>query len=158
MLTRRTFHIVIFSLATAAFPSGARSQQDDTVTIRIRVDDSVRQSIPPILQRSLTIEQDQSEEANELVRRSPPARAVPIMFIIAGAMAMPVILQMIRESLRQIYYGGVLIDTRLKPANVKNDLSIPANMVFVIDADGKTNRYTSDQLSPDLLAQLLKGK
>jgi hypothetical protein len=159
MLTRRTLHVAMLSLgAAAAFPLAAHGQQGDTVRVRIRVDDSVRQSIPPIVQRDLTIEQDESDEAKELIRRSPPARAVPILFIIVGTIAVPLVVQMVREALRQIYYGGVLIDTRTKPTSVSSDPRIPANMVFVIDADGKMNRFTSDQLSPDLLVSLLKAK
>ena len=137
---------------------GARAQQSDVVEIRFRVDDSVRQSIPLMLQQKLKIEVDESQEAKELIRNSPPARAVPIFFIIAGVMAVPVIAQMIREALRQFYYGGVLIDLRLQPPSITSDLKIPANMVFVINADGKSNQYKSDQLSPELVAGLFKGK
>jgi hypothetical protein len=65
---------------------------------------------------------------------------------------------MIREALRQTYYGGVMIDMRSQPPNVTSDPKIPGNMVFVVDTDGKTTRYTSDQLSPEVLGSLLKGK
>jgi hypothetical protein len=89
MLTRRTFHIVMLSLGTiTTFSSGAGGQQDGMVTIRIRADDSVRAIIPPIAQRNLTIEPDQSEAAQDLARRSPPQKAVPVIFIIIGAMAL----------------------------------------------------------------------
>jgi hypothetical protein len=158
MLTRRTLHTAVVSLVTAAFAGNARSQQIDAVAIRIRVDESVRAVIPTIAQRNLTIERDQSEEAKELIRRAPPERAVPIIFIIAGAMAVPVVLQMIREALRQTYYGGVVIDMRSQPPSVASDPKIPGNMVFVIETGGKTTRYTSDQLSPELLGPLLKAK
>jgi hypothetical protein len=158
MLTRRTFHIVTCLLGATAVSGGASSQQSDTVTIRIRVDESVRAVIPPIAQRNLTIEPDQSEEAKDLARRSPPGRAIPIIFIIAGAMAVPMVLQIIREALRQTYYGGVILDMRSRPPSVRSDPQIPGNMVFVIEADGKTTRYTSDQLSPDLLGTLLRGR
>jgi hypothetical protein len=158
MLTRRTFHALTFSLAAAVFPGATRAQQRDTVSIRIRVDESVRAVIPPIAQRNLTIEPDKSDAAKVLAGRAPPERAVPIIFIIAGAMAVPMVLQMIREALRQTYYGGVMLDMRTQPPSVTSDPKIPGNMVFVIDADGKTTRYTSDQLSPDLLASLLKAK
>jgi hypothetical protein len=154
MLTRRA-SIAVFLLSFAHAPANA---QDDTVTVRIRVDDSVRQSIPPMLQRRLTIEQDQSDEANELIRRSPPARAVPVMFTIVGAMAVPVVLQMVREALRQIYYGGVLIDVRTQPSTVTSDPRVPGNMVFVVDSNGKTTQFTSDQLTPAMLGELLKAK
>jgi hypothetical protein len=158
MLTRRRFHIVTFSLGAVAVSGGASSQQSDTVTIRIRVDESVRAVIPPIAQRNLTIERDQSKEAKDLAGLAPPERAIPIIFIIAGAMAVPMVLQMIREALRQTYYGGVMLDMRSRPPSVTSDPKIPGNMVFVIEADGKTTRYTSDQLSPELLTSLLKTK
>jgi hypothetical protein len=148
----------MLSFGVAALPTGVSGQESETVTLRIRVDDSVRQSIPPILQQNLRIELDQSDEANELIRRSPAGRAVPVIFIIVGAMAVPVVLQMMREAVRQFYYGGVLLDLRSQPPSVTSDPKIPANMVFVIDGDGKMSRFTSDQLSPELLASLLKAK
>jgi hypothetical protein len=158
MLTRRTFHIVTFSLGAAALSGGARGQQGDTVTVRIRADESVRAAIPPIVQRNLTIEPDQSEEAKDLARRVPPGRAVPIIVIIVGAMAVTELLKMIQGLYRQTYYGGVLIDTRSQPPSVTSDPKIPANMIFVIDADGKTSRFTDDQFSLDVLKLALKVK
>jgi hypothetical protein len=158
MLTRRMLHTAVLSIVSVAFARNAASQQTGAVAIRMRVDESVRAVIPPIAQKNLTIERDQSEEAKELTRRAPPERALPIIFIIAGAMAVPMVLQMIREALRQTYYGGVLIDMRSQPPSVTSDPKIPGNMVFVIEAGGKTTRYTSDQLSPELLGPLLKAK
>lgn len=108
MLTRRTFHIAMLSLGAAVFPRGASGKRGDTVTVRIRADDSVRAGIPPIVQRNLTIESDQSEEAKDLARRSPATRAAPIILIIVGAIAVTELLQMIKELLRQVYYGGVV--------------------------------------------------
>lgn len=154
MLTRRTFHIV----AITAFSKAASAQQGDTVMVRMRVDESVRAVIPLIAQGNLTIEPDQSEAAKDLARHAPPERAVPIIFIIAGAMAVPMVLEMIREALRQTYYGGVIIDTRTQPPNVTSDPKIPGNMVFVIDAGGKTTPYRSDQLSPELIGSILKAR
>jgi hypothetical protein len=158
VLTRRAFNVAVLSFGVAALPAGVSGQESETVTLRIRVDDSVRQSIPPILQRNLTIEQDQSEEAKELIRRSPPARAVPVMFIIVGAMAVPVVLQMIRESLSQTHYGGVLVDMRSQPASITSDPKIPSNIVFVIDVSGKMSQFANDQLSAAVLGPLLRTK
>ena len=151
MLTRRTFHILMISLGAATFSGGARGQQGDTVTVRIRADETVQAVIPPIAQQNLTIEPDQSEEAKELVRRAPDTRGAPIILIIVGAIAVNELLQMIRELLRQVYYGGVVIDTRPQPPSVTSDPKIPANTVFVIGADGKTTRFTRDQFSLDVL-------
>jgi hypothetical protein len=158
VLTRRTFHIVCIVLGTAPFSRPASAQQGDTVTVRIRADETVRAVIPPIVQGNLSIEPDQSEAAKQLAERAPAAKAVPIIFIIVGAIAVTELLQMIKELVRQVYYGGVVIDTRSQPPSVSNDPKIPGNMVFVIETGGKTTRYTSDQLSPELLATLLKAK
>ena len=158
MLTRRNFHIFMLSAGAVAWSGRAGGQQDGVVTVRIRADDSVRAVIPPIAQGNLTIEPDQSETAQELTRRSPPERAVPIIFLIIGAMALTELAEMINEMLRQIYYGGVVIDMRIKPPSVTSDPKVPANMVFVIDAEGKTTRYTSDRFSLDVLKSALEVK
>jgi hypothetical protein len=104
MLTRRRFHVVVFGAVT--LPNSVGGQQNELVTVRIRADDSVRAVLSPIAQGNLTIEPDQSEAAEDLARRSPPQRAVPVFFIIIGAMAVTELVQMIRDMLRQVYYGG----------------------------------------------------
>jgi hypothetical protein len=148
----------VVTWGATAISVSASGQEGDVVMLRMRIDDGVRAGIPPVVQQNLTIEQDQSEAAKELIRRAPPTRAVPVIMIIAGAMAIPVVLQMIKELLRQTYYGGVIIDTRPQPPTVTSDPKIPANMVFVIKTDGKTSQFTSNQLSPDLIRALLRGK
>jgi hypothetical protein len=158
MLTRRAFQTAFFALGAAVFSEAASGQQGDMVTVRIRADDSVRSTISPIAQQDLRIEPDQSGEAKELAARSPATRALPIILIIFGAMAVTELLQMIKELVRQTYYGGVLIDTRSQPPTVTNDPKIPANMIFVINSTGKTDRFTSDQFSLDVLGLALKAK
>ena len=41
---------------------------------------------------------------------------------------------------------------------ITSDPKIPGNMVFVIDAEGKTKQYTSDQFSLDALKAALRVK
>jgi hypothetical protein len=135
---------------------GANSQQSETVIVRIRADEAVRAVIPPIVQENLKIKPDQSEEAKDLAVRAPPERAFPIIFIIVGAIALVQLLQMINQLLRQLYYGGVVIDMRSQPPSVTSDPKIPANMIFVIDTDGKTSRFTNDQFSLDVLKLAFK--
>ncbi len=128
------------------------------VTVRIRVDDTARAVLRPIEQKNLTIKPDNSQEAKELAERVPPGRALPILVIIAGAIAVTELLKMIQELYRQTYYGGVVIDTRQQPPMISSDPKIPGNMVFVIDAAGKTTQYTGDQFSLDALKVALKVK
>jgi len=122
MLTRRRLHIVTVALGAMILSRGALSEQGDMVMVRVRADEGVRAIIPPIVQGNLKIEPDQSEDSKELARRSPETRAAPFMLIIVGAIAVTELAQMIREMLRQVYYGGVVIDTRLQPPNVTSSL------------------------------------
>jgi hypothetical protein len=133
------------------------SPNSDIVTIRIRVDESVRSTLPPLSQAKLKIEPDQSDQAKALARRAPEQRAFPIFFVIVGAIAVVHLLQMIKELVRQAYYGGVVIDTRSQPPTISSDPSIPANMIFVVDTKGKTTRYTNDKFSLDTLRLALKS-
>ena len=157
MFARRQVHVLSVGLGTT-FGLSARGQTDQMVTVRIRVDDTARAVLRPIEQKTLTIEQDHSPEATELAERVPPGRALPILVIIAGAIAVTELLKMIRELYRQTYYGGVVIDTRSQQPMITSDPKIPGNMVFVIDAEGKTKQYTSDQFSLDALKAALRVK
>jgi hypothetical protein len=158
MITRRIFQFGIFSFCTGPLATNLRAQGDETIVVRVRADETVQAVIPPIGQKDLTIEPDQSDEAKDLSKRSPPGRAAPVILIIVGAIAIAELLQMIKEMLRQFYYGGVFIDVRFKPPRVMNDPKIPANMVFVIDSSGKTSQYTTDQFSLETLNSVLKLK
>ena len=151
MLTRRNITVCILSVIGAAVPEIAESQQGEMVTVRVRGDETVRSVLEPIEEADLKIQPDNSKEAQELAKRVPPGRAVPVILIIAGAIAVIQLLKMIQELYRQTYYGGVLIDARSQPPLVTNDPKIPADMVFVIGSDGKTNQYTGDQFSLDAL-------
>jgi hypothetical protein len=136
----------------------ANDQTDDMVIVRIRVDDKARAVLRPIEQKNLTIEPDNSQEAKELAERAPAGRALPVLVMIAGAIAVTKLLKMIQELYRQTYYGGVVIDTRQQPPTILSDLKVPGNMVFVIGAGGKTTQYTSDRFSLDALKSALQTK
>jgi len=51
-----------------------------------------------------------------------------------------------------------MIDMRSQPPSVMSDPRIPGNMAFVTETDGKTTRYTSDQLSPGTAQDCIEGK
>jgi hypothetical protein len=158
MITPRNLQLIALSLSAAVLSGSADGQPSDRVTVSIRADEMVRAVIPPIEQSSLTIAPDRSEAAQNLAQRSPPERAVPVLLIIVGAIAVAELAQMIKEMLRQTYYGGVMIDARKEPPSITSDPKIPGYMVFVVDPHGTTTKYTSDQISPELLGQLLKAR
>jgi hypothetical protein len=152
MLTRRSIGQTCLMVLIAG---EVRGQIDDRLTVDIRTDDAVRGLIPPISQQDLAIMPDQSPEARVLASRSPPARAVPVMLIIVGALALTQIIQLIQEMVRQHYYGGVVIDGRQSPPLIRNDLKIPADMVFVFLRDGSMQQFKSGGLPDGLLKTVL---
>jgi hypothetical protein len=158
MLTRRQFYALSVGLGATSFTLIVHGQTDERVTVRIRADDAARAVLQPIEQKNLKIEPDNSEAARKLAERVPPGRAVPVLVIIAGAIAVTELLKMIQELYRQTYYGGVVIDTRQQPPEISSDPTIPGNMVFVIDAEGKTTQYTGSQFSLDALKLAFKLK
>jgi hypothetical protein len=158
MMKRRTFFTTSLLLSPVLWSLVASAQEGDEVVVRIRVDDSVQDSIPSIIQKQLTITPDTSAEASDLARRVPSSRAVPVIVVIVGALTIPILSQMVKELLRQTYYGGVIIDTRSLPPSITSDPKIPGNMVVIIDHDGKASQLANDQLSPDILRRILVKK
>jgi hypothetical protein len=154
-MRRRTtlFYVVTFLLVTAVFLGSANAQQG-LVTVRIRADESARAIIPPLAQQNLRIERDLSQAAKDLVQRAPPGRATPIVFDIVGPVDLTTLFQMIRELLRQTYYGGVLIDTRSQPPSVTSDPKLPPNLISVIDDSGRP--YQLVTFSMDTLRMVFK--
>jgi hypothetical protein len=158
MLTRRNFQLALSSVWFAVPSTIARSQDDETVTVRIRVDETVSGLLQPIELKSLSVEPDHSEDANKLANQTPPGRAIPIILIIVGAIALVRLLEMIQELYRKTYYGGVLINTWTTPPTITNDLRIPANMVFVINRDGTTTQFMGEKFQLGELTAALSTK
>ena len=71
MLTRRNFQLALSSVWLAVPSTVARSQDDETVTVRIRVDETVSGLLQPIELKSLSVEPDHSEDANKLANQLP---------------------------------------------------------------------------------------
>jgi hypothetical protein len=152
MLTRRDFELAFLAIAGFGPALPASAEDQDSVSVRVRADDAVvGKTIPMIVRRNLSVEPDHSEAAKALASRLPPGKAIPAILIVAGVMAVPMLVEMIDELLRQKDYGGVIIDFRQSPPLISHDLSIPANMVFVIDPAGKVQKHDGSIISADWL-------
>jgi hypothetical protein len=57
--------------------------------------------------------------------------------------------------LRRHEYGGVVIDTRTSPANIRNDLTTQADSVLVIRVDGSTESVRSTLVTEDFLKRVI---
>jgi hypothetical protein len=60
------------------------------------------------------------------------------------------------EMLRVVRSGGVIIDTRQTPELVRIDRALPSNTVVIIDRDGRTVTYKSQDLNETLLRSMLR--
>jgi len=153
MFSRRFSLVFTYSLIASAHN---KALAGNTYQVRIRADDVVKGSMPPIALEDLHIEQDRSTEAQVLAQRAPVGRAAPLFVWIIGAMGATLVLQFVREQARQYWYGGVLIDARTTPVTITNDLRIPGDMVLVIEASGRSMRYRSNDLPAEIIENVLR--
>jgi len=153
-ITKRLFLIgglVIVGLA----PMFARAQQPGSVSVWMRTDSAVVQQIPESLRAGLTIHRDSSTEAQQLISKVPPGKAIPVVLIVVGVLSIPVLWNSVQEMLRERNWGGVIIDSRSNPATITNSAKIPANFVFIIDSDGKTTQYNAMNFEEKTLRVIL---
>jgi hypothetical protein len=137
------------------------AQTGDTVKVRIQADSPAIQAIPEDQRDALNITEDTSASARRLARmaaqgNSGPERAFPLILVAVGIMSIPALYTAILEMRRQTIYHGVIVDARTTPVTVSHDPAIPAEMVLVIDASGKSTEYTSTEFNPHLLVCLLQ--
>jgi hypothetical protein len=130
----------------AALPPGVEGRP-----VRIQLDDGALQTIPGDERAEVTVEEDKSTAAKALIKKTPPGRAVPVIFIVDGVLSVPVIWDTIRKMLRRQYYGGVIIDGRQTPALITHDKALPAEMVLFIGSDGHSQRYEAKNIPEDIL-------
>jgi hypothetical protein len=158
MITRRVFWLSGLSLLPFGLPETSRAQGNDRVEVRIRTDDTVQGALPPIALDDVSVTVDQSQAAQELASRVPPTRAVPVILIIAGALAIGEIAQLVKEMVREFYYGGVIIDGRKSPPEIQNSPTVPANMVFVFLPDGTLREFKSGEIPSEVFNLALGHK
>jgi hypothetical protein len=155
MLSRRTIAVNLYILSMI-FQLGEAFAESATVAVRLRADSTVVQSVPADARQRLRISPDRSPAAKELAAQVPPEKAVPIILIAVGVMSLPVLFSSIQEMIRQYYYGGVIFDARTTPISVINSKSMPSNMVLYIAPDGKSQRYSAQDFTPEKSANLVR--
>jgi hypothetical protein len=135
---------------------GLRSGMAQEATqVRIQLDQQALNTVPGDERADLEVTEDTSPEAEDLKKRSPPGKAIPIIYLIVGLLSLPSIWASIQEMLRRREYGGVIIDTRTTPANIHHDPSVQADLVLVIRADGSTESVRSTLATQDFLKGVL---
>ncbi|PZR91222.1 MAG: hypothetical protein DLM68_03865 [Hyphomicrobiales bacterium] len=102
----------------------------EATQIRIQLDQQALNAVPGDERAGLEVTEDTSPAAQALKARSPPGKAIPIIYLIVGLLSLPSIWAAVQEMLRRREYGAVIIDTRTSPANIHHDQSLPADLVW----------------------------
>jgi hypothetical protein len=127
----------------------------EAAKVRMQLDQQALNALPGDERASLEVAEDTSPAAQRLKAHSSPGKALPIIYLIAGVLSLPSIRGAVQEMLRRHEYGGVVIDTRTSPANIRNDLTAQADSVLVIRADGSTESVRSTLVTEDFLKRVL---
>ena len=131
------------------------AKDTDKITVQVRADERALSVIPPIERKNLSITKDTSPASAELAQRAPPSRAAPVLLIIAGAIGVVELVKLIKELVREYYYGGVVYDATQVPPLITNDPRIPGDTIIVIARDGTRVSYSPTQFSVDVLTKLV---
>src|SRR5262245_1824892 len=153
-VTRRAALSVTWGTCIAA--SGLHfAVAQEAVAVRMQLDQQALNAVPGVERVGLEVTEDTSPAAQDLKARSLPGKALPIIYLIVGVLSLPSIRGAVQEMLRRHEYGGVVIDTRTRPANIRNELTAQADSVLVIRADGSTESVRSTLFTEDFLKRVL---
>jgi len=151
----RRIAVIALSLAGLAGFGSRSARSQESAQVRIQLDQQSLNAIPGDERTGLEGKEDTSAAAEDLKKRSPPGKAIPIIYLIVGVLSIPSVWAAIQEMLRRHEYGGVVIDARTIPANIHHDPSVQADLVMVIHADGSTETVRSTLATEDFLKAIL---
>jgi len=140
--------LIFCMAATFAGPiPTAFSQTNDSVSVRIRLDESALKVIPLKERQQLNVSKDSSAYAQEMIAAAPPQNAIPIILIAVGILAIPMIWEAILEMIREVEYGGVIFDLQQRPPEITNSRTVPSGIILIIRPDGSFERMDSQNFS-----------
>jgi hypothetical protein len=153
-ISRRSALSVIWGVCIASGGLRTVMAQEDAQVL-IQLDQQALNAVPGDERAGLEVTEDTSPVAQSLKAHGPPGKAVPIIYLIVGILSIPSIWAAVQEMLRRHEYGGVIIDARTSPANIRHDRSVQADLVLVIRADGSTESVGSTLATEDFLKGVL---
>ena len=127
----------------------------EAAEVRIQLDQQALNAVPGDERVGLKVTEDTSPAAQSLKAHSSPGKALPIIYLIAGNLSFPSIRSAVQEMLRRREYGGVVIDTRASPTNIRNDPAAQADTVLVIRTGGSTESVRATLVTEDFLKGVL---
>jgi hypothetical protein len=127
----------------------------EAAEVRMQLDQQALNAVPGDERADLQVTEDTSPAAQSLKAHSAPGKAKPIIYLIAGVLSLSSIRGAVQEMLRRREYGGVVIDKRTSPANIRNDLALQADSVLVIWTAGSTELVRSTLVTEEFLNRVL---
>ena len=156
-ITRRGALSAAWGICIAA--SGLRSvMAQGAAEVRMQLDQQALNALPGDERVGLEVTEDNSPAAQVLKARSLPGKALSTIYLIAGVLSLPSIRGAVQEMLRRTEFGGVVIDTRMSPTNIRNDLTAQVDSLLVIRADGSTESVKSMLVTEDFLRRVLNDR
>jgi len=86
------------------------------------------------------------------------SRGPPLFYLLAGAAALPSVVDAIILLYREVVYGGVVIDACNDRLEIHNDRAIPGKVMVVRCAEKLTPLYIADQVQPADLIKVLSNE
>ena len=81
-----------------------------------------------------------------------------IVWVFVGLTLVPSLVQAVIKLQRQIQYGGIVIDTRKEPLDIRVDKQLPSGLIVVVQPDGKVQFERDEVEGPDKIVEsIMKG-
>ncbi len=133
------------------------AQAQGAALVRMQLEQQALLTIPGRERAGLEVTVDTSPAAKDLMAKSPPGKAAPLISLATGLLSIPSIWSAIQEMLRRPEFGGVVIDARITPVNIQHDPSLEGDCVKAIRADGSIEKIRSTLATQDFLQTILAG-
>ena len=99
----------------------------------------------------------ESELAYEGTVKKAEGKGV-VVWIFVGLALVPSLVQAVIKLQRQIQYGGIVIDVRKAPLDIRVDKRLPSGLIVVLQPDGKVQFERDEVEGPDkIIESIMKG-
>lgn len=149
LMNRRSALSAIWGVCIAGWGLQSSMAQEQALQIRIQLDQQAFNTVPGDELERLEVTEDTSPAAQGLKARSPPGKAIPVIYLIVGSLSLQSVCAVVQEMLRRSEYGGVTINALTSPPSIYHGQSVPAGLVRVNRADGSTETVRSTQVTED---------
>lgn len=122
----------------------AEAGEDERLSFRLMVPEAHRKTV----ENELTYEGEVKKAEGKGV----------VVWVFVGLALVPSLVQAVIKLQRQIQYGGIVIDTRKTPLDIRVDKRLPSGLIVVLQPDGKVQFERDEVEGPDkIIESIMKG-